>query len=107
MIAVQLCGSRMWIHKNSGRLPVRLRARFEPGAGAPRELGAVVLDLEVLEAALQTGVHLRAPEALAAHEPGGLVAAGAQALGKHDVARIDPQRPADDAAAHAIGGEPE
>src|SRR5919202_632068 len=67
------------VHPQEQRRAGALLARVEPGARAGGERGAARLDLEVGEPALEPGVELLAPEALAAHEAGGVVAAGAQA----------------------------
>src|SRR5580692_3311989 len=81
-----------------------LLARLEPRTGALGERDAVLvrLELEVVEPARQPGVGFPAPDAAAAHETRGLVAAGAEALGDQHVARVDAQRPADHAAVHAV-----
>jgi hypothetical protein len=84
------------------RVAAAALALVEPGARGVGQGRAMGLDREVGEAALEPGVD-RSPEALAAHEACGVVAAGAHPLGEHDVAGVEAQRPANDAAAHAIG----
>ena len=62
---------------------------------------AVVAQEQIVDAAVEAEAALALPEALAAEQADGVVAAGAQPLGDGDVARIHAQGPAVDAAADA------